>query len=427
MWYTLLGPFFFFLVMGVPVAIAIGLASMLFLMITGMYTQLLTVQRIVLVVEAWPLIAIPLFILAGSLLATGKTGVKIIDFAYALVGHIWGGLAAATVVANMIMGGISGSAAADCSGIGSVVIPEMKRRGYPSYFVVALNACASPIGIIIPPSIPMIIFSWVSGASIARLFLGGVIPGILMGLFQIAAVYHLSAKYQWPRAAKREDLRTVLRLAAASWPALLAPILVIGGILSGIFTATEVAAMLFIYAVFIECILYKSFDLRTFLSICGTSARTVGIVMLVIATSNIFSHLLISLHVPQYMTESILSVTTNRFIILIWINIALLIVGCFMDLTPAILIFAPVVIPIGKALGMDIVHIGLMMVFNLAIGLFTPPVGTTLYISCSLGGVSMEEGSRGILPFFAATFIVLMLVTFIPGLSLWMATLVGSR
>jgi tripartite ATP-independent transporter DctM subunit len=418
MWWSLLGPFGLFLIIGVPVAIAIGVASVLYLLLTGLYPQMITVQRIVLTVEAWPLIAVPLFILAGGLLASGRTGILIMDFAQKLVGHLWGGLAAALVVANMIMGGISGSAAADASGLGSIGIPQMKKRGYPAYFAVSLNACASPIGILIPPSIPMILFSWVSGASVAKLFLGGLIPGILVGIVQIIIVMYTSKKHGWYRDPRRASAREILEALVYSWPALLAPILLIGSILSGIFTATEVASGLFVYALIVECGIYRTYTLRGLLEISGTSARTVGVVMLVIATSNIFSHILVTLHVPEYMTETVFQVTRNPVLILVWINIALLIVGCFMDLTPAILIFSPVIIPICHTLGMNDIQIGVMIVLNLAIGLFTPPVGTTLYISCGIGQVGLEEGSRGILPFLFGMIIVLALVTQVPWISM---------
>lgn len=418
MWWALLGPFGLFLIIGVPVAIAIGVTSVLYLLVTGMYPQMLTVQRIVLTVEAWPLIAVPLFILAGGILASGRTGTLIMDFAQKLVGHLSGGLAASLVVANMIMGGISGSAAADASGLGSVCIPQMKKHGYPAYFAVSLNAVASPIGILIPPSIPMILYSWVSGASVAKLFLGGLIPGILVGIIQIAIVMYISKKRGWYREPKRASAREILEALIYSWPAVLAPFLLIGSILSGIFTATEVASGLFVYALIVECAFYRTYDLRGLLEISATSARTVGVVMLVIATSNIFSHILVTLHVPQYMTETVFHYTRNPVLILVWINIALLIVGCFMDLTPAILIFTPVILPICHTLGMNDIQIGVMIVLNLAIGLFTPPVGTTLYISCGIGQIGIEEGSRGILPFLFGMIIVLALVTQVPWISL---------
>ena len=375
--------------------------------------------------DSFSLLAIPFFVLAGNIMNSGGIALRLIDFAKVLVGRLPGGLAVVNVMANMLFGAISGSAAAAASAIGSVMTPEMRKAGYDPRFSAAVNIASSTTGMTIPPSNIMIVYSLASGGvSVSSLFMAGYLPGILTGvaLMLVAALFAARKGYPVGEAvplgeAARKFLRAV--------PSLMLLVVVIGGILKGWFTATEASAVAVLYALVLAFI-YKELTWRKLPGILLQSAKTTAVVLLLVATCTGLSWIMSYENIPQTVSAALLSVSDNPFVILILINLILLFVGMFMDMTPAVLIFTPIFLPIATAqLGMDPVHFGIMMVLNLCVGLCTPPVGSVLFIGCSVAGVRIDEAIRPLLPMFVAMVVVLFLVAFIPEISLLVPRLFG--
>ena len=419
--------FFLLLALGVPVAYGIGVAGVLTMLahIDSLPALTTYALRMASGLDSFSLLAIPFFVLAGNIMNSGGIALRLIDFAKVLVGRLPGGLAVVNVMANMLFGAISGSAAAAASAIGSVMTPEMRKAGYDPRFSAAVTIASSTTGMTIPPSNIMIVYSLASGGvSVSSLFMAGYLPGILTGvaLMLVAALFAARKGYPVGEAvplgeAARKFLRAV--------PSLMLLVVVIGGILKGWFTATEASAVAVLYALVLAFI-YKELTWRKLPGILLQSAKTTAVVLLLVATCTGLSWIMSYENIPQTVSAALLSVSDNPFVILILINLILLFVGMFMDMTPAVLIFTPIFLPIATAqLGMDPVHFGIMMVLNLCVGLCTPPVGSVLFIGCSVAGVRIDEAIRPLLPMFVAMVVVLFLVAFIPEISLLVPRLFG--
>jgi tripartite ATP-independent transporter DctM subunit len=401
------------LIFGIPVAFAIILSTIALMFFSNNFDSQIVVQHMMAGAENYTLMAIPFFMLAGEIMNTGGISVRIVKFANDLVGHVRAGLGYVTVVACMIFAGVSGTAVADTAAIGSILHPVMKKEGYESERSAALICAAGCTGPIIPPSVPMILYGVIGGVSIVGLFLGGIVPGLIMG-FALMIYWYLHARKRdyptRPRVKAGELLKSTL---VASW-ALVLPGIILGGILLGIFTPTEAAVVAVWYALFVSLFIYRELDLRKMPELLLNSAVNSAIVMFVAASSTAVAFMLTVGRVPQSIAEIIAAVSTNPLIVLFVINGFLLLVGCVMDLTPALLILAPIFIPIVTKMGIDPLYFGVVMVFNLCIGLLTPPVGTVLFVGCGLSGHTIGELTRRLWPMILVLIGVLILITCVP-------------
>jgi tripartite ATP-independent transporter DctM subunit len=409
------------LAIGTPVAWSIAISSLMTLLVSIPVLPAATTvsQRIGTGLDSFALLAIPLFILSGELMNKGGIAHRLIAFAKTLVGALPGGLALINIISAMLMGAIAGSAMAAASAMGSILGPEMEKEGYSREFGAAVNITAATTGLIIPPSNVLIVYSLASGgASIAALFLAGYIPGILTGLF-LMIVASFWAKKKGYKVGKRSTLKEVFKTFVDALPSLFMLVVVIGGIVAGIFTATEASAIAVLYS-FLLGLIYKEITFPKMPQILLDSAATTAIVMLLIGASMSMSWALSYENIPQDISSGLLALSDNPIVILLIINLLLLFVGIFMDMTPAVLIFTPIFLPVVTALGLDPVHFGIIMVLNLCIGLCTPPVGSVLFVGVGIAKTSIEKVVKPLLPLFIAMIFALFLVTYFPELSLWL-------
>jgi len=423
---VLIAVFGVLLLLGVPVAYGLGLATAAGLLVTLPPEPALTTvaQRMATGLDSFTLLAIPFFILAGQLMNKGGIATRLIDFAKSLLGTLPGGLAHVNIVASMLFGAISGSAVAAASAIGGVMNPRMVEEGYGRDFSAAVNITASTTGLIIPPSNILIVYSLASGGvSIAALFLAGYLPGLVVGLL-LMGVAAVTATRRGLPVSERVPWRTVARAFLEALPSLLLLVIVIGGIIAGIFTATEAAAVAVLYAL-VLALIYREIGVGDLPEILLDAASTTAVVMLLIATSIGMAWLLAYENVPQAVTEGLLAVTDNELLLFLMMNLLLLAVGTFMDMTPAVLIFTPIFLPVAMEMGIDPTHFGIVMVLNLCIGLCTPPVGSVLFVGVGVAETRIMTVVRPLLPLFIAMLIALALVTLVPGLTLWLPWLFG--
>lgn len=412
---------------GIPIAIALAVSSICAILpIMEFEPAVVTgAQRIFSGISKFNLIAIPLFILAGNIMNKGGIAVRLIDFAKIFTGRIPGALAHTNVVANMLFGAISGSGTAAASAMGSIIGPIEEKEGYDRDFSAAVNIATAPTGLLIPPSNVMITYALVSGGtSIAALFMAGYIPGILWGLACMLVVLVFAQKKGYKSSHKFTG-KEKARISAQAIPCLFMIVIVIGGIIGGVFTATEGAVVAVVYSLLLSLLFYRSITVRDLGAIFKDSAEMTGIIIFLIGVSSIMSWIMAFTGLPSAISEAMLSLSNNKYVILIIINLLLLLVGTFMDMTPACLIFTPIFLPICQKLGMHAVQFGIMMIFNLCIGTITPPVGTTLFVGVKVGNTKIEHVVRPLLYYFAAIFAVLLLVTYIPALSMWLPGLLG--
>lgn len=415
------------LLAGVPIAVALGISSVCAILpIMDTNVAVLTgAQRIFSGISVFSLLAIPFFILAGNIMNKGGIAVRLINLAKLITGRAPGALAQTNVIANMLFGAISGSGTAAASAMGSIIGPIEKEEGYDSNFSAAANIATAPTGLLIPPSNVMITFSLVSGGtSVAALFMAGYIPGILWGLACMLVIYFIARKKGY-RAKTKFTFKEAMKIILQALPCLLLIIIVIGGIIGGIFTATEGSVVAVVYSLVLSLFFYRSISLKDLPKIFKESAEMTGIIIFLIGVSSIMSWVMAFTNIPTAVSNGLLAISSNKIVIFLLINVILLIVGTFMDMTPACLIFTPIFLPVCTALGMNPIHFGIMLIFNLCIGTITPPVGTTLFVGVKVGNVKIETVFRQLLIYFAAIFVVLMLVTYIPQLSLWLPSLMG--
>ncbi len=414
---TFLSSLFGFIFLNIPIAFSLILTTIVLMVFAGELSSANIASSVYRGIDNFPLMAIPFFMLAGEIMNVGGMSRRIVNFANALVGHVTGGLGYVSVVASMIFAGVSGSAVADTSAIGSILLPIMKKEGYDVPKSTALIASAGTIGPIIPPSIPMILFGVVAGVSIVKLFLGGIVPGILIGV-GLMIVWYFHAKKMGYKAVGHRQTRAEMMTAVkeAGW-ALMLPIIILGGIVSGVYTPTEAAVVAVVYAFFIGMFVYKELKISQMPEILVMSGKGTAIVLLVCGAATAAGYMITTAQVPLMLLRTLNELAGgNVLLAMFWINVLLLIVGCVMDLTPALLILAPMLLPVAESYGLDPVYFGVVMCVNLCIGLITPPVGTVLYVGCGLSKISMGQITKPLLPFIGVMITVLLLITYIPSL-----------
>ncbi|MFZ0240452.1 MAG: TRAP transporter large permease [Desulfobacterales bacterium] len=415
----------FLFAVNAPIAVAIGTASLLAILIQGDFSLMMVIQRMFGGTDSFHLMAVPLFMYAGVIMEEGGISRRIIDFANALVGWLPGGLAAVTIVSAMFFAGISGSAAADAAAVGAILIPAMKKSGYESDFAAAVQAAGGSIGVIIPPSIPMIIFGFLTGASISQLFAAGILPGILIGVSLIGVSTFISWKKGYAATASfsiAEIRRTFFRALLA----LGAPLIILGGILFGVFTATESAAVAVVYALVVSMAVYRKLTPRHLVRLFTDGSITASIVMFIIATASVFSWIAAIENIPAHMAGTLLGLTNSPILLLLLINAVLLIAGTFVETTAALILLVPMITAMLPSLGIDLIQLGAIVVVNLAIGMLTPPMGICLIVAGAISGNTISAVSRRVLPFLAVLIIDLMIITFFPPITMWLAVLTAK-
>ncbi|MDN2481206.1 TRAP transporter large permease [Vibrio agarivorans] len=418
--FWLLCLFMLMISLSIPIAIAIAMSSLVIMctILPNDVAFMTAGQKIVTGIDSFSLLAIPFFILAGNIMNRGGIATRLVDFAKLLVGRMPGSLSHVNVIANMLFGSVSGSAVAAAAAVGKTLEPELEKEGYDKAFSTSVNVASCPAGLLIPPSNSLIVFSVVSGGtSIAALFIAGYVPGILMGLSCMVVAYMIAKKKGYRTISEPKTPREILNITWRATPSLGLVIVVIGGIIGGIFTATEGACIAVLYAFFLS-LCYRTLGLKEMRTICVETAEITGIMLFLIGASTIMSWAMAFTGLPNLISEWMLSISDNPIIIFILMNIILLIVGMFMDLTPAVLIFTPIFMPIATQLGMHPIHFAMMIIFNLCIGIATPPVGTALFVGCSVSGAKIESVIKSILPFCAVLIVTLLLITFVPEISL---------
>ncbi|MCE5243527.1 MAG: TRAP transporter large permease [Desulfobacteraceae bacterium] len=401
-----------------PIALAIGIATVAGFLARGELSLMMVIQRLYAGVDSFPLMAVPLFMLAGSLMESGGISRRVVQLAEAMVGWLPGGLAAVAVVSAMFFAGISGSSAADTAAVGAILIPEMVRRGYDRGFASAIQASGGSLGVVIPPSIPMIIFGSLTGASVGKLFASGILPGLLIG----SSLILVSTVIAVTRGYGRMEPFSMKRLLAALWDAkwaVGAPVLILGGILGGIFTATESAAAAAMYALFVGFFVHGELNVKELPQLLVRSMLISSVVLFIIATASVFSWLMVIEDIPASIASLMLSISDNPVVLLVLLNVLLLIAGTFVETTAALILLVPVLASLLPKLGIDLIQLGAIVVINLSIGMLTPPLGICLIVSCGIAGAPLEEGVRKILPFLLILLVDLMLITFWPALTLW--------
>jgi tripartite ATP-independent transporter DctM subunit len=382
-------------------------------------------QRMFTGIDVFPFMAIPFFVLAGELMNKSGITTRLVKFSDLFVGHITGGLSHINIVASMFFAGITGSAVADTSAIGSMLIPAMKEKGFDMDFSAAVTAASSVVGPVIPPSIPMVIFALLSGQSVAALFIAGMLPGILLGLSLLVVSYIISVKKNYPKRENKISIKDFIISCFHAIVPLMMPLIILGGILSGIFTATEASAVAVVYSLIIGFIVYRSLKIGDLYKIFVDTAKTTGVVFLVIASANIFNWLLSTEQVPQLMAGFFKDHITSPFMFLLVLNVLLLFLGTFMEGTAAMIITVPIFLPIAVAYGVNPVMFGIIIILNLMIGLITPPVGLCLYVACGIAKISLEKISIAVIPFLIAEIATLLVVTYWPFLTMWLPKLLG--
>lgn len=417
--------FFIFLIIGLPIALAIILSSIITLLLILPFdvTIVTAAQRMVTGIDDFTMLAIPLFVLAGIIMNNGGIAFRLVNFAKVLVGRLPGSLAHTNIVGNMLFGSISGSSVAAAAAMGRIMGPMEKVQGYKKEYSAA-NIASAPSGLLIPPSSLLIVYSLVSGGtSIAALFIAGYIPGILWGIACMIVAY-VMAKKQGYKVSEKISWKDRLFLTLDALPSLFLIVVVIGGIVGGIFTATEGAAVAVLYSVVLSLI-YKSLKIKQLSNVIKETAEISGMILFLITASALFSLVMSYTGLPEAISNGIISMTDNPIALLLLINVILLVIGTFMDITPAVLIFTPIFLPISEVLGLDPIHFGIIIAFNLCIGNITPPVGSALFVGASVGGVRVESVFKYLIPYFVALIILMLIITFIPQLSLFLPKLLG--
>mgnify|MGYP003247206895 FL=1 len=415
------------LLAGVPIAVSLGISSILAILPTLNFgaTVLTATQRIFSGISIFTLLAIPFFILAGNIMNKGGIAIRLINFAKVLTGRVPGSLAHTNAVANMLFGAISGSGVAAASAMGSIIGPVEKEEGYDDNFAAAVNVATAPTGLLIPPSNVLITYSLVSGGtSVAALFMGGYIPGILWGAACMAVAFFYAKKHGY-KSSVRLTFKEAMIVVWQAVPSLFLIIIVIGGIIAGVFTATEGSAIAVAYSLILSLFIYRTIDLKELVHILIDSAKMTGIIIFLVGASNIMAWVMTFTGIPEAISSALLGISKSPVVILLIINIFLLFVGMFMDITPAVLIFTPIFLPICQSFGMSALQFGIMITYNLCIGTITPPVGNILFVGVKVAKVKLEGVIKPLLSYYAVIFAVLMLVTFIPAVSTWLPGLTG--
>ncbi len=418
--YVLLGSFFVLILIGTPVAYAMGMAALI-----GAWYIDIPLDAVMIAiangVNKFSLLAIPFFVLAGAIMAEGGMARRLVAFANVLVGFIRGGLSLVNILASTFFGAISGSSMADTASVGTVLIPEMEKKGYPRDFATAVTVSGSVQAILIPPSHNAVIYSLAAGGtvSIASLFIAGVLPGLLLGLTLAVMCLYMARKRNYPKGDVI-PMREALKICADALWGLMTMVIILGGILSGVFTATESASIAVVWAFFVTMFIYRDYKWNELPKLVHRTVKTLSIVMILIAFAASFGYIMTLMQIPLQITTALTALSDNRYVILALINVLLLVLGTLMDMAPLILILTPILLPVITSIGVDPVHFGMIMMVNLGIGLLTPPVGGVLFVGAAVAKLPMEQVVKALMPFFGALLLVLVAVTYIPGLSLWL-------
>jgi C4-dicarboxylate transporter DctM subunit len=412
------------LALGFPVAFCLGYTSLAALVKIDVPLSLMA-QRMFTGIDSFPLMAVPFFIIAGELMNRGGTTRRLIDFADVLVGRIHGGLANTNIVASMFFGGISGSAVADASAMGTILVPGMVRKGYDKAFSAAVTAASSTVGPIIPPSIFMVIMGVTTGLSIGALFAAGIIPGLLLGLSMMALSYFIAVRKGFPRSDTPLTWGRFVQSFVSAGPALLAPLIILGGILGGVCTPTEAAVLAVVYGFLVGKFVYRELTFADIKGVMIQSGMTTAVLLLIIAMANIFAWVLTARQVPQMIARGMLNITENPYLILLFINAFLIFIGMFLEGGAAIIILAPTLMAVARAVGIHPLHFGFVVVLNIVVGLLTPPLGVCLFVVCGVTNLSLPRITRAVLPFLAVTIAVLLLVTYFPPVVMTIPRLLG--
>jgi len=410
--------FLILLLAGLPIAFSVGGSSIIYLIISGIPLSVVP-QKMYMGIDSFILLCVPGFILAGNLMNSGGITTRLIKFSNALIGHIKGGLGQANVLASMFFAGITGTAIADTVSIGAVMIPAMKKEGYDTPFAVGVTVSSSTIGPIIPPSLPMIIAGTMTGLSVTKLFIGGAIPGILLGIALMIVSYVLARKRDYPKE-KRQSLKVIFFAFLDAFWALMLTVIILWGILGGIVTPTEASIVASLYAFIAGFFIYKELKIKDLPGIILSTMKSSASILLLVGFARVFGWILASEQIPQLLANSLLSITDNKFVMLFIINILLLFIGMFMETIAALVILFPVLLPVAAGMGMDPIHFGVMVVLNLMIGLTTPPIGVCLFAGANIGKITIVEATKGVLPFLIVSLVVLMIVTYIPQVTLFL-------
>ncbi len=422
---VLFGSFAVLLLMGVPVAICLGVAAFACAFVMDL-PPTVVVQRIASGMNVFSLLAIPCFIYAGELMLKGRIADRLIDLAVAAIGHLRGGLGLVNVASSVMFGGLSGSAVADVSALGSVLIPKMREQGYHPDYAVNVTVTSATIGLVIPPSHNLILFSIAAGGtvSVASLFLAGIVPGLLIGVCLMAVTWAIAVRRRYPRGTFPGWMALLIAFVLAI-PGLITAVIIVVGVRFGFFTATEAAGIAALYALVITAVVYRSLSWSAFLEATVSAVKTTAMVLLIIGAAMAFGWMLAMNQVPAMLYEALQGVSDNPFVLLLLINLILLLLGTFMDMAPLIVITTPIFLPVAADLGMGPVQFGIMLIMNLGLGLVTPPVGSVLFVGCAVGKVRIEEPLKTIWPFYAAHVVALMLVTYVPAVSLTLVDWLG--
>jgi C4-dicarboxylate transporter DctM subunit len=408
----LFGSFFLLLALGVPIAIAIGL-TVLVVLSSNDISLLVVPQRMFAGADSFPLVAIPFFILAGDIMAKGKVSEKMVQFADSLLGFVKGGLWVVAVLASMFFAAISGSGAATTAAVGTPLLPELKKKGYEPAFSAALIASGGCIGVIIPPSVPMVLYCVMADQSVARLFLNGFIPGAMMGAILILIGLFVAYKNNYPNGAPFSLANIAKTFRGAIW-GLATPLIILGGIFTGYFTPSEAAVIAVDYALLVSLFVYRDMGWREIVTIFMRSAITMSIIMFIIATSTAMGWVMANWQIPKIIAENILSVSNNKYVLFLLINLVVFIAGFFMETASALILLTPVFLPLVQQLGIDLIHFGVVMVMGLSIGMVTPPVAINLYVASTISGLSLEKISKAVVPMVLSLLLVLFAVTYLP-------------
>lgn len=422
---VLLGSFVLLMTVGVPIAYALGLAALVGALWIDIPLDAVMIQ-IASGVNKFSLLAIPFFVLAGAIMAEGGMARRLVAFAGVLVGFVRGGLSLVNILASTFFGAISGSSVADTASIGSVLIPEMEKRGYPRPFATAVTISGSVQAILIPPSHNAVIYSLAAGGtvSIAALFMAGVLPGLLMGLTLAVLCLIKARQHNFPKG-EVIPLKQALKICVDALWGLMTMVIILGGILSGVFTANESASIAVLWAFFVTMFIYRDYKWRDLPKLVHRTVKTVTIVMILIGFAAAFGYLMTLMQIPMKVTTFLTGLSDNKYVVLALINVLLLALGCLMDMSPLILILTPILLPVVKLMGVDTVHFGMIMMVNLGIGLITPPVGTVLFVGSAVAKLKIGVVTKAMMPFFVALLIVLLMVTYLPWLSLWLPRTMG--
>ncbi|WP_175614660.1 TRAP transporter large permease [Piscibacillus halophilus] len=420
---VLFGSFALLLLLSVPIGIALGISTLVTIVYSESVPVLFLMKELITSLDSFPIMAVPFFILAGEIMGKGGISERLFNFANSLVGSKTGGFAIATIVTCMFFAAISGSGPATVAAIGSIMIPAMVRKGYDKPFATATVAAAGSIGVIIPPSIPMVIYGVTGGASVGDMFIAGILPGILVGVALMAWAYIYSKKKGYKGTLEKITLGHIGRTFwEAKW-AMVIPIIILGGIYGGIFTPTEAAVVAVVYGLLVGLFLHRELKVKQLPKIIADSSLTTATVLIIVGTANAFGKLLTVEQIPNQIAEWMLSLTESKIILILLITALLLLVGCFMDTIAAIIILTPILLPIALNIGYDPIHFGIIMVVSLAIGFITPPLGVNLFVSSGISGLSIERISKAVIPFFLAMVFSVLMIVFIPEISMWLVSL----